>query len=112
MVMWKYFKIHLIKVIPTGHKYYKEIKNDVNKTELCSFYDWLPMVDFHKEEDFHCKGFYHLLKRGDWFDKKTGKDIDFLNLFRKEKTVKVDSTEETTEFIWDCAKNFHINEEE
>lgn len=101
-----------IEVIPHGNKCYKKIiKKGEVLTELCPFLDWLPVNDFHKEEDFHCKGFCHLLKRGDWFDKKTGKDIDYIHLTRMEKPVKVDSTEEKTEYLWDCVKNCHINEE-
>lgn len=103
-----------IKVIPEGHKCYKVIKdkNGVNQTELCPFLDWLRVDNFHREEDFHCKGFCHLLKRGDWFNKELGKDTEYLQLHRTSRSVKVDSTTERTEFLWDCVKNCHINEEE
>lgn len=98
-----------IEVVPHGHKCYKVVDGN---TELCPFLDWLRTNDFHKEEDFHCKGFCHLLKRGDWFNKETGKSVDYPNLHRTDRPVKVDSTEERTEFLWDCVKNCHINEEE
>ena len=102
------------KVIPSGKKCYRTVKdkNGEVKTELCPFLDCLPVGDFHNEEDFYCKGFCHLLKRGDWFNKESGKNIDHITLTRMEKPVKVDSTQEPTEYLWDCVKNCHINEGE
>lgn len=103
------------KVIPTGCYCYtilgKPDKDGNIKTKLCPFLDWLKRVDIRNFYDFQGTGYCHYLKKGDWFDKKTGKLEEHVNLERYTKTIVVNSKTEGTVLLWDSVKECGINNE-